>query len=49
LHLLWIKLILKKTLITNIVFDLLAYFAEKEQIKIKTSQAEGIALTKKMG
>jgi|GEM_PF-43461 len=35
---------LEKMLISNIVFELLSYMAEKERIKIKQRQAEGIAL-----
>lgn len=37
---------LEKKLIANIVFELLTYMAEKERIKIKTRQAEGIAIAK---
>lgn len=33
---------LEKTLISTIVFELLAYMAEKERVKIKQKQAEGI-------
>ena len=33
---------LEKNLISNIVFELLSYMAEKERIKIKQRQAEGI-------
>lgn len=40
---------LEKTLISNIVFELLAYMAEKERQKIKARQAEGIAQAKKKG
>ncbi len=40
---------LEKVLIANIVFELLAYLAEKERIKIKTRQAEGIAAAKQKG
>ncbi len=40
---------LEKILIANIVFELLAYLAEKERIKIKTRQAEGIATAKSKG
>ena len=40
---------LEKALIANIVFELLAYLAEKERIKIKTRQAEGIAIAKAKG
>lgn len=35
---------LEKSLICNIVFELLAYTAEKERLKIKTRQAEGIKI-----
>lgn len=34
---------LEKKLISNIVFELLSYMAEKERVKIKQRQAEGIA------
>lgn len=40
---------LEKVLIANIVFELLAYLSEKERIKIKTRQAEGIAVAKQKG
>jgi len=40
---------LEKKLIANIVFELLTYMAEKERIKIKTRQAEGIAIAKSKG
>lgn len=40
---------LEKQLITNIVFELLAYMAEKERQKIHARQAEGIALAKQGG
>lgn len=40
---------LEKQLIVSIVFELLAYLAEKERVKIKTRQAEGIATAKKNG
>lgn len=40
---------LEKKLISNIVFELLAYMAEKERIKIRTRQAEGIAIAKGKG
>ena len=40
---------LEKVLIANIVFELLAYLSEKERIKIKTRQAEGIAAAKQKG
>lgn len=35
---------LEKTLISNIVFELLSYMAEKERRKIKQRQAEGLAV-----
>lgn len=37
---------LEKTLISNIVFELLSYMAQKERDKIKSRQAEGIASLK---
>jgi len=40
---------LEKSLIANIVFELLAYTAEKERQKIKTRQAEGISVAKNRG
>lgn len=40
---------LEKTLISNIVFELLSYMAEKERTKIKQRQAEGIANAKAKG
>lgn len=40
---------LEKKLIVNIVFELLAYLSEKERLKIKMRQAEGIAAAKKNG
>lgn len=40
---------LEKTLISNIVFELLSYMAEKERLKIKQRQAEGIAVAKSKG
>lgn len=40
---------LDKSLIASIVFELLAYLSEKERIKIKTRQAEGIAIAKQKG
>lgn len=40
---------LEKKLISNIVFELLSYMAEKERIKIRIRQAEGIARAKKEG
>lgn len=40
---------LEKSLIASIVFELLAYQATKERIKIKTRQAEGIAVAKAKG
>jgi hypothetical protein len=35
---------LEKNLINNIVFELLTYMAEKERLKIRQRQAEGIAI-----
>lgn len=40
---------LEKKLISNIVFELLSYMAEKERIKIRARQAEGIAIAKRNG
>ncbi|WP_058486858.1 recombinase family protein [Defluviitalea phaphyphila] len=40
---------LEKVLIANIIFELLSYLAEKERVKIKTRQAEGIAAAKQKG
>jgi len=40
---------LEKSLIANIVFELLAYTAEKERQKIKTRQREGIVVAKSKG
>lgn len=40
---------LEKKLISNIVFELLSYMAEKERVKIKQRQAEGIAAAKAKG
>lgn len=40
---------LEKKLIANIVFELLTYMAEKERLKIKTRQEEGIAIAKSKG
>lgn len=40
---------LEKKLISNIVFELLSYMAEKERLKIKQRQAEGIAAAKAKG
>ena len=40
---------LEKSLIANIVFELLAYTAEKERCKIKARQAEGIRLALEKG
>lgn len=37
---------LEKTLISNIVFELLSYMAQKERDKIRSRQAEGIAALK---
>lgn len=40
---------LEKSLISNIVFELLAYMSQKERQKIKQRQAEGIAAAKEKG
>lgn len=40
---------LEKRMIANIVFELLAYMAEKERQKILARQAEGIAIAKRAG
>lgn len=40
---------LEKSLIANIVFELLAYTAEKERQKIKVRQAEGIKVARSKG
>lgn len=40
---------LDKKVITNIMLELLSYLAEKERIKIKARQAEGIEIAKKAG
>lgn len=40
---------LEKSLISNIVFELLSYMAQKERMKIKQRQAEGIASAKAKG
>jgi len=40
---------LEKALIANIVFELLAYLAEKERCKIKARQQEGISVAKVKG
>lgn len=40
---------LEKSLISNIVFELLSYMAEKERQKIKQRQREGIAIAKAKG
>jgi len=40
---------LERTLISNIVFELLSYMAEKERIRLMTRQAEGIAIAKTKG
>ena len=40
---------LEKTLISNIVFELLSYMAEKERQKIRQRQREGIEQAKKAG
>ncbi|MDD2494692.1 MAG: recombinase family protein [Tissierellia bacterium] len=40
---------IEKKLIANIVFELLAYMAEKERIKTRSRQSEGIAVAKAKG
>lgn len=40
---------LEKSLISNLVFELLSYMAEKEIQKIKQRQSEGIAIAKAKG
>lgn len=40
---------LEKTLISTIVFELLTYMAEKERVKIRARQAEGIAAARASG
>jgi DNA invertase Pin-like site-specific DNA recombinase len=40
---------LEKSLISNIVFELLAYMAEKERLKMRQRQDEGIAAAKSKG
>jgi DNA invertase Pin-like site-specific DNA recombinase len=40
---------LEKSLISNIVFELLAYLSEKERSKIKSRQKEGIAVARSKG
>lgn len=40
---------LEKSLISNIVFELLSYMAEKERRKIKQRQSEGIAAAQNKG
>ena len=40
---------LEKKLISNIVFELMSYLAEKERDKIKSRQATGIAIAKENG
>ena len=40
---------LEKSLISNIVFELLSYLAEKERIKIKERQKEGIKIAHEKG
>lgn len=40
---------LEKRLISNIVFELLSYMSEKERLKIKQRQAEGIRIAKDKG
>lgn len=43
------KTTLENTLISNVVFELLSYMAEKERVKIHQRQAEGIRLAKQKG
>jgi len=43
------KMDIERKLISNIVFELLSYMAEKERIKIKQRQAEGIEAAQKRG
>ncbi len=40
---------LERSLISNIVFELLAYMSEKERQKLRIRQAEGIAIAKAQG
>jgi len=40
---------LEKTLISNIIFEILSYMAQKEREKTKTRQREGIAIAKTKG
>ncbi|MCL2410841.1 MAG: recombinase family protein [Treponema sp.] len=40
---------LERKLISNVLFELLSYMAEKERIKIKSRQAEGIAAAQARG
>jgi len=40
---------LERTLISNIVFELLSYVAEKERIKLKLRQSQGIAQAREKG
>lgn len=40
---------LEKTLISNIIFELLSYMAQKEREKIRARQAEGIEIAKQRG
>jgi len=40
---------LERTLISNIVFELLSYMAQKEREKLKRRQAEGIAIARAKG
>ena len=40
---------LEKSLIANIVFELLAYLSEKERVKTLSRQAEGIAAARIKG
>jgi len=40
---------LERSLISNIVFELLSYIAQKERDKLRSRQAEGIAIAKEKG
>jgi DNA invertase Pin-like site-specific DNA recombinase len=40
---------LEKSLISNIIFELLTYMAQKERLKIKQRRTEGIAIAKSQG
>lgn len=40
---------MEKSLISNIIFELLSYMAQKEREKIRSRQAEGIAIAKAKG